>query len=486
MRRLLFLLPALSLLLVPAQSLAHQGSIHAKPKAMPKLTLLTGEQKLLPTDLAWRGAGAIMAVKDSEGDLRIAIKRTRKGISGYQEVGSSKLKLPLGSVALSKGIKDGIRLELSKDGQISQRVSLPWCPSGTAPMAEGNRPSPGNFFYQSCGESVSLFIESGIDSGWFGTLDAELMTSESPTDSSSQLRQGPLYLPEVGDYKLKVTVDPKRILHVAQGSTTSHSFDLKVTQAMRDQLLPPEEPVEPVLEAASAPVLPDLKVMPATRLSIAGYGFGDQIPELLRFDSLVWNNSAGRLVVRARRSSSSSKTMAAYQTITNQSGHPKKTVRIGKLVWSSKDGHNHWHYDGLAHYRILNSSGKTVADSGKIGFCFVNTTPVDSRLFPSYDTENQDYGNLGCGYRWSLAVSMELDGGWGDTYSQDVAGQAFDISNLPNGSYSLQVKANDGPYAKIREKNYSNNTSSRKFSLSGPAGERDLQVEEWLGDPGLN
>lgn len=482
------LLSSLSLVL-PASALAHGGQAHSQSSALPRLQLLAAERNL-DADKLLSGQGAEMAVVSWGANLRFSMQRTKKGVVSFQRAAGKRYHLPKGSVALSRGLLEGIGLELSRDGVVVQRRFISWCPQGTAPLkdTDGQMPwmTPG--FDAGCGEALSLYIDGGLDRGWFDSLRSLSGGLMMPfiDEQGAESQEGSLGVPEPGDYRLKVTLDPKRVFHLHRRSSVSRTFNLRITQELYDRVkaeseMPPEE--ESLAQASASPVLPDLRVMPAFSIGLtpdeAGQG------EILSFSAIVWNDSEVPLLVRARRSKLTSKSMTAYQTVVDRSGRSAKTFKIGKLVWDNRDGHSHWHYDGLARYRIL-KDGKPVATSGKVGFCFVNTTPVDSRLFPSGKQllANQRYGNLGCGYRWSLMVGMEMDGGWGDTYSQNVAGQAFDTSSLPNGRYTLEVKANTGPYARIKEKRSDNNTAHRSFVISGQPGERYVEVDPWAGESG--
>jgi len=44
--------------------------------------------------------------------------------------------------------------------------------------------------------------------------------------------------------------------------------------------------------------------------------------------------------------------------------------------------------------------------------------------------------------RTALWVREMLPVGWGDTYFNSVAGQSFDITGVPNGTYYIEVIAN--------------------------------------------
>jgi hypothetical protein len=79
-------------------------------------------------------------------------------------------------------------------------------------------------------------------------------------------------------------------------------------------------------------------------------------------------------------------------------------------------------------------------------------------------------------------VREYLPVGWGDTYTQDVAGQAFNITGLPNGTYYIEVIAN--PQHVLREQSATSDVSLRKVILGGTPGHRTVQVPPWHGiDP---
>jgi len=67
-----------------------------------------------------------------------------------------------------------------------------------------------------------------------------------------------------------------------------------------------------------------------------------------------------------------------------------------------------------------------------------------------------------------------LDVGSGDTYTQDLPGQSFDITGLPNGTYYIQVLAN--PEKRLKETDLSNNSALRKVVLGGKPGARTVTV----------
>ena len=60
-----------------------------------------------------------------------------------------------------------------------------------------------------------------------------------------------------------------------------------------------------------------------------------------------------------------------------------------------------------------------------------------------------------------------------------MAGQSFDISDVPNGTYFVKVVANPG--RQLQELTYDNNVRLRKVILSGKPGHRKVEVPPWHG-----
>jgi hypothetical protein len=72
--------------------------------------------------------------------------------------------------------------------------------------------------------------------------------------------------------------------------------------------------------------------------------------------------------------------------------------------------------------------------------------------------------------------------GWGDTYVQNAAACTFNVTNLPNGTYYIEVIANPGHV--LYESNTHNDVSLRKVILGGTPGHRTVKVPAWHGiDP---
>lgn len=222
--------------------------------------------------------------------------------------------------------------------------------------------------------------------------------------------------------------------------------------------------------------LPDLVPLPAWGVSTQHTGRAD----LLLFSATVWAGGGSPLDVQGFRSHGSP-IMRAYQYIW-QDSHVIGRVRAGTMGLDTRKGHNHWHFEQFARYTLLAADKRVAVASNKTGFCIAPTDPVDL-LLPAAAWQPPSTGLAGqCGSPTALWVREYLPVGWGDTYTQDVAGQAFNITGLPNGTYYIEVIAN--PQHVLREQDTTNDISLRKAILGGTPGHRTVQVPAWYGiDP---
>jgi len=84
-----------------------------------------------------------------------------------------------------------------------------------------------------------------------------------------------------------------------------------------------------------------------------------------------------------------------------------------------------------------------------------------------------------CGGPTALWVREVLPLGWGDTYFQSLPGQSFNITDLPNGKYFIQVTAN--PLGNLYEQTRANNSELREITIKGKPGHRKVKVPAWNG-----
>jgi hypothetical protein len=218
---------------------------------------------------------------------------------------------------------------------------------------------------------------------------------------------------------------------------------------------------------------PDLRSLPAYGIQISDGG--EEVPgkDYLAFSANVWNAGPAQLVVDGFRSPGK-KLMDAYQYFYDAKGKQVGYTPTGTMEWDPRPGHEHWHFTDFASYRLLKADRKEAVRSGKEAFCLANTDAVDYTVKnANWHPENTDLSTA-CGQENSISVREVLDVGSGDTYTQDLPGQSFDITGLPNGTYYIQVLAN--PEKRLKETNLNNNSALRKVVLGGTPGARTVKV----------
>ncbi len=225
--------------------------------------------------------------------------------------------------------------------------------------------------------------------------------------------------------------------------------------------------------AASVPK-PDLRSLPAWDIAITDGEDGDVAgKDYLAFSANVWNAGPAPLVVDGFRKPGAD-LMDAYQYFYDADGKQIGYTPTGTMEWDPREGHEHWHFTDFASYRLLSADQTKEVRSGKEAFCLANTDAIDYTVKnANWHPENTDLSTA-CGSQDAISVREVLDVGSGDTYTQYRPGQSFEITDLPNGTYYIQVIAN--PENRLQETNHKNNIALRKVVLGGTPGARTVQV----------
>lgn len=377
------------------------------------------------------------------------------------------------------GLKYFFRFSV-RDSRGKLVISLPitFCPDSSNPQRTSPGSPPTSPYPQQCDTFDPFQLASiwGIEKGW----------AVDPAQTSS-LPELPLAL---GQYTVTEAITKRytslfRIpadlatatvkLRVISSKHSSGAMSRGIASAHHTppaQLAPP--PNVPGLPHPPRTALPDLIAQPSWGISVAHTRSGQ---DLLNFGATVWIGGHGPLDVQGFRVPDSP-VMKAYQYFWRD-GHIIGRAKAGTMGFA---GYNHWHFRQFAAYRLLNASKKLVLHSHKEGFCIAPTDSVNL-LLPHAIWQPSVIGLGGqCGVATALWVEEDLPIGWGDTYDQDVPGQAFDITNVPNGVYYIEIIAN--PLHELHELTDSNNISVRKVILGGRPGHRTVRVPAWHGiDP---
>ncbi|WP_371611980.1 lysyl oxidase family protein [Streptomyces clavifer] len=218
---------------------------------------------------------------------------------------------------------------------------------------------------------------------------------------------------------------------------------------------------------------PDLRSLPAYGITISEGDGSAPGRDFLAFSANVWNAGPAQLVVDGFRAPGK-ELMDAYQYFYDASGKQVGYTPTGTMEWDPRPGHEHWHFTDFASYRLLKADQKETVRSGKEAFCLANTDAVDYTVKnANWHPYNTDLSTA-CGQENSISVREVLDVGSGDTYTQDLPGQSFDITGLANGTYYIQVLAN--PEKRLKETDLTNNSALRKVVLGGKPGARTVTV----------
>jgi hypothetical protein len=220
---------------------------------------------------------------------------------------------------------------------------------------------------------------------------------------------------------------------------------------------------------------PDLRALPAWEILVAPgeAGTPNAGKDFLQFSANVWNAGPSPLVLDGFRQQGKD-LMDAYQYFYDTKGKEVGYQKTGTMEWDPREGHNHWHFTDFARYSLLNAKQSEVVRSQKEAFCLAATDSIDYTVKnANWHPSNTDL-HTACGNHGSLSVREVLDVGSGDTYMQALPGQSFDVTDLPNGTYYVQVVAN--PEKRLFESNLKNNVSLRKVILGGTKHHRTVKV----------
>lgn len=352
----------------------------------------------------------------------------------------------------------------------------PFCP-GTGDLARVDDDGPATPTYpQLCsGNPFTLGAVWGIDDGWASSLFGY---------GSVDRVKGP-----DGRYTATVSIAPEYVtLFGIDAADATASVQLVVRSTKRQicrEICPGDVsgPASSVASRMSVPtdpspdpsLLPDLVALPAWGISIETDPRSGR--EFLDFSATVWNAGPAPLVVEGFRAPGQ-QVMAAWQYVYSN-GAPVSRSSAGQLMYDPRRGHQHWHFRQFATYSLLDASQSPVVRSQKESFCLAPTDAIDLTA-PGAEWNPYSVGlGTACGYRSSIWTREALPAGWGDTYVQGLPGQSFDITDLPNGTYYIQVVAN--PTGSLLERNVSNDVEVRRIVLGGRPGNRTVEVPPWNG-----
>ena len=200
--------------------------------------------------------------------------------------------------------------------------------------------------------------------------------------------------------------------------------------------------------------LPDLTPIASTLTEAISID-NNEIPgrTLLRFSTEVANAGTGPLEIWG--GSTSGNSQQVFQRIYQEDGGHRDTL-AGEFVYHP--GHGHIHFEGFANYnlQLTDGNGNIIASGGKTSFCLINIRQPLPGVTADAGVVHGRGGN-------SCGQIQGISAGYSDVYSASLDDQWIDITDVPDGDYTLQIVAD--PDDNIEELNENNNTASITIRL---------------------
>ncbi len=122
---------------------------------------------------------------------------------------------------------------------------------------------------------------------------------------------------------------------------------------------------------------------------------------------------------------------------------PPPNKRPDEFTFSSC--HGHYHFNGFAQYRLLDALGNVVQLGKKLAYCMEDTVQV------------MQGPTVGCTKQFDC-TNQGIQAGWSDLYGNALDCQWLDITDIPAGSYTLEVTVN--PARAFEEVTFDNNVTT--------------------------
>ena len=426
------------------------------------------EVKRPPGRAAWINPGIYVVAQDGPFELR-ATRPASGGPATLTRVlpGGATQELDPALIEGMGALKTFFMIRIENaSGKVVKRKAMNFCPNSWEPeRVNDSGPSSVTYPYFCSDGPLTRGMVWGIDQGW-GTsafdFGLRLKAPKGRYTMRTNITKRFVEALEIPPELASVTTTLKLVNSKRGGC---HHCGHSGGVAARQQQLSADVPTIPNPDPA---ILPDLAALPAFGMRVTN---GDR--QFLRFGANVWVAGASSLHVEGFRRPSED-LMDAYQYF-YESGEIIGKAPVGTFEYDNRRGHTHWHFRQFAGYRLVDAASDEVVKSTKEAFCLVPTNAIDLTLPGAvYRPDEIGFGGSSCGQESSLWVREVLPLGWGDTYIQSRPGQSFNITNVPNGTYYVEVEANPGGL--LHDGDPTNNVERRKVIIKGKKGNRHVTV----------
>ena len=431
------------------------------------------------------GAFEIDAVRGDDGTISLwQVSRDSKGVTPIRQITPA---VPITN--FSRGLPKFFQVTITNStGKVITSRALSYCLSVGYGQARVDTSGPDQPQYPyDCGSSLTEATVWGLDAGWASSLDMQMRFGAPDGTYNLTIAISPTYVQQFGIAASDASASLTLTVHTQSGGGCkvcprppvvglSPAAISSSTQAQTSTL--GEGPQSAAAADAatqsalgpSADGTPDMQALPAHDLSITHDRRHNR--DYLNFGATIWNGGSGPLVVEGFRNGSAP-LMTAVQDI-YQDGRPVRSETVGQFEFDTRRGHHHWHMEDIAQDDLLDKDGNRVVLSTKQSFCLAPTDAVNLTQ-PGADWRPDQAGLWSaCAGEESIWLREVLPAGWGDTYYQSVAGQSFNVTNLPNGHYMLRVTTD--PNHNLLETNYDNNVGLLNITLGGTLGHRTVTI----------
>jgi Lysyl oxidase/Chitobiase/beta-hexosaminidase C-terminal domain/Bacterial pre-peptidase C-terminal domain len=193
------------------------------------------------------------------------------------------------------------------------------------------------------------------------------------------------------------------------------------------------------------------------RATYSANAMPDLIPVLssLNASTSTETFSGGSCDVSEGLVTSGTRRLLRFTTETRNIGTADLVLRspAGNPLFTYAPCHGHYHFNGFAEYRLLNSAGQQVALGQKVGFCLEDV----SRWNPNANSR----AVYDCDYQG-------IQAGWSDIYSKNLPGQWIDITGVAPGTYVLEIRLDT--LNRISEADETNNVGRAEVTFSSTNG----------------
>lgn len=452
----------------------------AEPGTEPRIGLRAASDTVTvdryPGEPVWLDLGIFVTARDAPFELRATRPDYSRPIEIVQRMygpAGQVTDMPIDPDLLNgwQGFRDFFEISvIDRDGQPVASMTLPFCPNGGGrERLDDEGPTVPSYADGCYANPFTKGAVWGIDEGWavnpFGYGNNFLEMGRGRYTITTAI--APTYVELLGVAPEDASVTQRlRVRNVDFDDCSRcgiHGGSARTA---------PRPSATPIVEDPDPAILPDLVALPAWGINVDNR----RKRSFLTFGATVWTSGNDSLVVEGFRRDDAD-VMDAFQYF-HSDGKIIGRAPVGTMEFDLEPSHNHWHFLQFAGYSLLAGDGTEVR-SRKESFCLAPTDAVDITLPNAVVNPGRIGVASACGGRNSIWVREILPLGWGDTYVQGLPGQSFNITNLPNGTYQIEVEAN--PTGSLFEQSDANNAELREVILKGKPGNRRVVVPPWNG-----